>query len=188
MEKISEFEEKVLSEKQIFSGKVIDVVKQEVKLPNGKIAAREIVRHNGAVGIVVILNDKIGLVRQWRSPMQQETLEIPAGKINSDEKLSELNEVAARELREETGIIAKSMEKISEFFGSPGYSNEKLYLFNAIEPKKEYSDLLLDDDEFLNVEWKSLVEVKQDIIQGTICDAKTLLAINYWELKLLKGE
>lgn len=188
MKKISDFEEKIITENDIFNGKVITVSIQEVKLPNGKTSTREIVKHHGAVGIIVVINDKIGLVRQWRAPMHQETLEIPAGKIESGEMLSNLKEVASRELREETGLVAEKLEKISEFFGSPGYSNEKLYLFNAVNPKQEFSQLKLDDDEFLNVEWKNLAETKKCIEQGIICDAKTLLAVNFWELSILKGE
>lgn len=180
MDKQSKFKEEILSEENIFEGHVVNLFVQEVKLPNGETSSREIIKHNGAVGIILVKNKKIALVRQWRSPMQKETLEIPAGKIDLGE--SDIKKVAERELREETGYIADDLIKVSEFFGSPGYSNELLYLFLAKNPSLEFNDLKLDDDEFLNVEWKTMSEVKKEIDNKVICDAKTLLAINYWQM------
>ncbi|MGR3741958.1 NUDIX hydrolase [Companilactobacillus sp. DQM5] len=181
MQKKSKFEEKIISEKQIFKGHVVDLFVQDVELPDGQRAKREIIKHNGAVGIILVENDKIALVRQWRAPMQQETLEIPAGKINIGEK--DIKEVARRELREETGYVAENLVKVSQFFGSPGYSNEMLYMYFAVNPKKEFDTLKLDEDEFLNVEWVTIEEAKKEIESSLICDAKTLLALNYVEMK-----
>ncbi|MDO1605278.1 NUDIX hydrolase [Lactobacillus sp. YT155] len=183
MQNKSKFFEKILSEKEIFKGQVVDLSVQTVELPDGQTSTREVIKHNGGVGIILFADNKIALVRQWRAPMELETLEIPAGKINFGE--TDLKSVAKRELREETGYVAKDFEKVSQFYGSPGFSNEILYLYNAIEPEKAFDELKLDEDEFLNVEWFTIEETQAQIDQGVICDAKTMLAIDY--IKLHKG-
>lgn len=178
MKKQSKFFEEVTAEKNIFKGQVIDLTVQDVKLPDGSTSTREVIKHNGAVAIVLIRDEKIALVRQWRAPLAQETLEIPAGKIDIGE--TDTIKVAKRELREETGFESESFELISKFYGSPGYSDEILYMYLAINAKQKFTDIDLDSDEFLNVEWLSLKQVQAQIDDGIICDAKTLLAINYW--------
>ncbi|GKQ42839.1 ADP-ribose pyrophosphatase [Companilactobacillus sp. RD055328] len=180
MSKQSKFEEKVISEKNIFKGNVVDLSVQDVKLPDGSTSTREVIKHNGGVGIILIQDDKIALVRQWRAPMAKETLEIPAGKIDIGE--TDFKKVAKRELREETGFQADDLVLVDKFYCSVGYSNEMFYTFFAVNPKREFDDLKLDSDEFLNVEWFTLEEINKQIEQEFICDAKTLLAINYWQM------
>lgn len=173
--------EKVIQTLSIFKGKVIELQVQTVALPNGKQAKREIIRHHGAVGVIAIYQDKLVLVRQWRAPLNQVTLEIPAGKIELDE--TDVQTVAVRELNEETGLKATSLEQVASFYTSPGFADEKMTLFFAdkLQPLSEKRPL--DDDEFLNVVYLTAEQVQQAITSGQICDAKTLLAIQYWQLK-----
>ncbi|WP_129044832.1 NUDIX hydrolase [Companilactobacillus metriopterae] len=183
----SKFYEQVIETKDVFGGKVIGVQVEQVILPNGVPAIREVVRHNGAVAVLPFIDDKVMFVRQYRTPLEQETLEIPAGKINPDEG-SDLLEVIKREMNEELGYTTEDIEKIISFFPSPGYSDEKLTVFKATNLEKlEFKDSL-DDDEFLDVEALTLEEAKQQIELGYICDAKTIFAVNYWELMELNGE
>lgn len=175
--------EKVRTEKSIFKGHIIDLAVQEVELPNGETATREIVYHNGAVGIVPITADqRILLVRQWRAPMQRETLEIPAGKIDLGE--SDLASVALRELNEETGLTSDQLQEIAAFFTSPGFSNERMTLFYATDLKPVAHKRPLDADEFLNVEQLTLTQAQHAIDTGLICDAKTIMALYYWQLQM----
>ncbi|ANJ69185.1 NUDIX hydrolase [Latilactobacillus curvatus] len=177
-----DYTEKVLSEETLFKGQIIDLAVQQVALPNGQTASREIVYHHGAVGIIPITADNsILLVRQWRAPMQRETLEIPAGKIDPGEK--NLDQVALRELNEETGLTTQKLVHVTDFFSSPGFSNElmTLYYTDTLTPVTHKRSL--DDDEFLNVEKLTLEEAQAAVADGLICDAKTIMALYYWQLQ-----
>lgn len=178
----SRYYEEVVAKKRMFGGKIFDVDVEQVVLPNGIPDIREVVLHHGAVAIIPFTNDnKMIFVRQWRTPLDQETLEIPAGKIDPDEG-DDLKEVAIREMDEELGLTTDKLEKVTEFFASPGYSNEKLTVFKATDLKKVEFKRPLDPDEFLNVETLTLDEAKEQIRTGAICDSKTIYAITYWEL------
>ncbi len=178
----SRYYEAVIAKKQMFGGKIFDVEVEQVVLPNGIPDIREVVHHHGAVAIIPFTDDgKVVFVRQWRTPLDQETLEIPAGKIDPDEG-SDLKEVALREMDEELGLSTDNLEEVTSFFASPGYSDEKLTMFKATNLKKIEFKRPLDPDEFLNVEELTLAEAKEHIQKGDICDAKTIFAITYWEL------
>lgn len=178
--------EEEISRKRIFSGKLIDLDVETISLPNGKIALREIVNHLDASATIAINNqNKMLLVRQWREAIKQETLEIPAGLID-DTDASPLDAMK-RELNEEGGYRAEYWEKISEFYSSCGFCNEKLYLFYCDTLTKVENKRPLDDDEFLTQVWYSLDELKQLLAQGKIVDSKTVMAINLWENMVLTG-
>lgn len=168
---MSKFVEKTISQETIFEGKIISVHKDTVLLPNGKTATREVVRHPGAVAIVAMLEGKILLVSQYRYVIGKETLEIPAGKIDSGE---EPLVCAQRELREETGYKGE-LEYLGVFNTSPGFADEAIYLYFA--KNLIWSPLDADEDEFLGVSeipWNEAVDmVKNKQIQ----DAKTALGI-----------
>ncbi|KRM96526.1 ADP-ribose pyrophosphatase [Liquorilactobacillus aquaticus DSM 21051] len=179
------FEEKALETKHVFKGKVIDLDVETVILPDGKKATREIVHHHGAVGIVCITeNEKIILVKQWRQPLRKATLEIPAGKIDPEEK-GPLN-TAARELNEEVRLSAQSFEYITSFYTSPGFADEKMFLYRAHGLNSVEKNLPRDAGEFLNIFELSMEQVEEEIKKGTICDSKTLMAIWYWKMNRIK--
>ncbi|NVY95690.1 NUDIX hydrolase [Lactobacillus sp. DCY120] len=180
-----ELKEKLIQNQRIFTGRIINLDLETVQLPNQHSAQREVIHHHGAVGILAIRKQKILLVQQWRQPLRQVTWEIPAGKIEIQE--TDLSQVAARELNEETGYQAAQLIKIGGFYSSPGFADEYLTLFWAKGLAPVIQKRPLDADEFVNVRWLSLSDVEEQIQQGTICDAKTLLAVAHWRQQLAGG-
>ena len=175
------FEEKTISTKNIFKGRIINVNVDTVELPNGKTAERELVFHNGGVGILAFDEDnKVLLVKQYRKPYNEMLLEIPAGKLEIGE---DPLEAGIRELREETGYIAKKMELLFTLYPTPGYCSEKLYIYFASEIEKATQEL--DEDEFLEVYRYSLDELFEMLERNEINDAKTVAAI--LKAKLIKS-
>lgn len=174
------FEEKVLGNQLIFSGHLIDVEVQTVLTPAGNQATREVVHHAPAVAILAITdNGKILLEKQWRAPIKEVTLEIPAGKVDDRDK-GDLLAAAKRELNEETGLEARTFEKINATASSVGFSDEIITLFIAkgLTPVKHA--LPKDRDEELSLEAVSLKEAVEMINSGQIIDMKTAMAIYYW--------
>lgn len=145
----------------------------EVKLENGKIAEREVITHQGGVGIIpVTASGKVILVRQYRKPLEEDTLEIPAGKKDIGEApLS----CAVRELKEETGITAGKISFLADMYPSPGYTNEVVHIYKAEE--LTYGDMCADEDEFVEVCRYTLEEAVELIRDGRIKDAKTIIAV-----------
>ncbi|WP_232696227.1 NUDIX domain-containing protein [Brevibacillus daliensis] len=176
--------EKTIKTKQIFEGKVISLQVDDVELPNGNLAKREIVKHQGAVAVLPISNDnKMIAVRQFRKPLERSIIEIPAGKL---EKGEEPLECAKRELAEETGYTAKNITHISSFYTSPGFADELLHLYVAKDLTA--GELNLDEDEFVEVLHLTLEEAKELHATGEIRDAKTVLALFAWENDMLKEQ
>ncbi len=177
------FNEETLERKEIYNGAIIDVCVDSVELPNGKTAKRELVFHNGAVGILAITPmNRIVLVRQYRKAIEKSILEIPAGKIEKNE--TDPLETAKRELEEETYYQCDRMEQVADFVTSPGFCNERMVLFQAHGLKRVANPLPRDEDEFLDIVELSLEEAKEHIRLGDICDAKTLYAILLWKFQM----
>lgn len=166
--------EKKIHSDLIFDGKVIKVYKDQVETANGTPAIREVVRHRGGVGILAMQNHKILLVKQFRYPNEIYTLEIPAGKIEIDE---DPEICAMRELEEETGYSAKVIHPISKFLPTPGYSDEWLYIYEAKDIFKVDNPLPSDEDEDLSIVELEITEAYRKVIDGTIIDGKTVIAI-----------
>lgn len=165
----------VKSEK-IFEGKIVNLRVDTVELNNQKYAKREIVEHKNAACILAVNeNSKILLVRQYRKAIEEFIYELPAGILNIAE---EPQEGALRELEEETGYFAGKIELIYEFYTSPGFSNEKVYLFEA-------KDLVFKSTNFDEDECIETIEVtKEEAIKmletGRITDSKTLIGLMHW--------
>ncbi|WP_214740979.1 MULTISPECIES: NUDIX hydrolase [unclassified Exiguobacterium] len=175
-------EEKTIEREVIYQGKIFDVEKHVVSLPNGNTSVRELVYHNGAVAVLVIdESDKIVMVEQYRKAFESMSLEIPAGKL---EKGEEPVSSAERELAEETGYTAESLEKIFSFYGAPGFCSERVDVFVA--RGLSAGEMNLDEDEFLNVKRYSFDEAVDLLNRGVITDAKTIMAIQWWQLSRLK--
>ena len=170
------------SGKYHFNGKIINLRVDDIILPNGKESKREVVEHNGGSCLLVEKNDKILFVKQFRYPVGKPLLEIPAGKIDKGE---DPLTTAIRELEEECGLIPLKIEKLFEFYPSPGYANEKLYIYQVKEFKRAKKSP--DEDEFLEVKWIKTEKVRELIQKGKIEDAKTLIALlNYFLIKAEK--
>ena len=181
------FEEKTIKRETLFTGKIIEVALDEVALPMGGTAKRELVFHPGGVGIVAITpSEKMLFVRQFRKPLERVILEIPAGKIDPGEG-SHPEVTGARELEEETGYRPQKMTKLASMYLSPGFANEMLHLYLAEDLEKVENPRAMDEDEVLEVYELTLDEALERMKTGEICDAKTIYAIQYWQLALAKG-
>ncbi|MBP5789053.1 MAG: NUDIX hydrolase [Neisseriaceae bacterium] len=173
--------EKQISSQQIFDGKVVRLFFDEVALPNGKTATREVVRHNGAVAVLAVTpDDKIVLVKQFRYPCNRVLLEIPAGKLDIAGENPE--QCAVRELAEETPYTCETVDLIYQFYTSAGFSDEKLYLYQAHGLQRN-STLKPDEDEYLELVELNKTQANEALQNGEITDVKTIIAVQYWLLK-----
>lgn len=161
-----------LDSKKVFSGRVFDVTVDTVR-EGDKTYVREIVHHPGSAVILPAFDDgTIALVRQYRHPAVRYLLELPAGMLNDKERPEE---GAARELEEELGVVAGRMEKLCEFFVSPGFCEEKMWLYLATDLTETAQRL--EDDELLEVVRLPLDRALQMITDGEIEDAKTIIGL-----------
>lgn len=175
------FEEKTLSKENVFNGKLVKVDVEQVETPKGLKAQREIIHHAPAVAILALTDDhKMILEKQWRSPIHATTLEIPAGKVDSRDSSDALH-AAKRELNEETRFEAGTIKKVSSFYTSIGVLDEYMTLYLATDLKPVDKRLPQDRDEQLVLETVTLDEALKMIDEGKIEDAKTIMAIYYWQ-------
>ncbi len=178
---LSRLEEKTIQTKEIYSGKVVSLHLQEVELPNGKMAKREIIKHPGAVAIIAITDEnKIVMVEQFRKALERIIVEIPAGKL---EKGEEPADCARRELEEETGYECRNLELLVSFYTSPGFADEIVHVYIAKGLVKKENAAALDEDEFVNLEELTLDEAIEYIKEQKIYDAKTVFAVQYLQLQ-----
>ncbi|MBT4318883.1 MAG: NUDIX hydrolase [Candidatus Marinimicrobia bacterium] len=170
---MSDLKEDKISSTQIFSGKLIDLYLDNVRLPNGKQSTREWLDHPGAVCLVPILNNgDILLIRQFRYGPREEFIEIPAGKLDKNE---EPLKCGLRELEEETGYKSNKLTFLTNIHPAIGFSNEKMWMYLAEE--LELSEKKLDDDEFLELLPTPLNVALEWVFSGKITDVKTIIGI-----------
>ena len=167
-----QFKEKTVKSEVIYKGRIITVKKDDIILPNGNPAVREVVHHSGGSAILCELDGKILMVKQFRYPYAEEIWEIPAGKLNEGES-PELT--AIRELEEEGGVRAKRVEKLFDIYPTPAYNDEIIRIYQAFDLEK--AEKHLDEDEFLTSEWIEKDRLKDMIYNGEIKDAKTIIAL-----------
>jgi ADP-ribose pyrophosphatase len=175
--------EETLSQTRVYEGKILNVRFDKVRLPNGKIADREIVEHRGGVCALAVKDGCILFVSQFRVPLHEVILELPAGKIEPHE---EPDATIIRELKEEIGATVKSLEKAGFCYPSPGYSEEKLYLYFTDD--FELSQNSLDEDEFLDVVSVPIDHAYEMVDRGEITDAKSLILLLKYREKLIKNK
>lgn len=164
--------EKTVKQNVVFEGKIIRVRCDDAELPDGKPCKREVVDHAGGASVLYVREGKVLLVRQFRYPYMEETLEIPAGKLNPGEDPAQ---TAARELAEETGWQPASVEHMFTIYPTPGYSAEKIYIYRAHGVRE--GQVHLDEDEFVTAAFYPIDEVLSMIEKGEIKDAKTIIAV-----------
>ena len=168
--------EKTLTSDVVYDGKIITVFKVEVELSTGKTSFREVVEHSGGVVIFALCKkdgvEKVLMVKQFRYPLKHALLELPAGKL---EKGEDPFEAAKRELKEETGYVAEKWQDLGYVFTSPGYSDEKLYLYKAED--LEFVGECPDEGEILIEYEYTIDEIKKMIKNNEITDAKTICAV-----------
>jgi ADP-ribose pyrophosphatase len=164
--------ETLVSRREVFAGRLLHVYHDEVRLPDGRPASREVVRHRGAVGIVPVAPDgRVVLVRQWRHAMERALWEIPAGTRDEGE---EPPVTARRELSEETGYTAAAWRSLGEACVAPGYSSEVLWFFLA-EGLTE-GEASADPDENLDVRLFEPAEIVR-LLSAGLTDMKTLAGL-----------
>ncbi|MDA0906647.1 MAG: NUDIX hydrolase [Bacteroidetes bacterium] len=176
-----ELEEKVLRQEEIYKGKLLHVVKETAHMPNGTESTREWIVHPGACAIIAVHPDGlIEMVRQYRIPLRQTFLEVPAGKIDAGE---DPQVTAKRELKEETGYTAASWGYCGSFHPGIGYSDEVIHVYCAWELTRHQQSL--DGDEFLLHAKAPFHEAVQAVREGHLTDAKTMstltLAWQWWQ-------
>src|SRR5690625_3220019 len=174
------FRSKTIKTKEIFDGRIISVQVDDVKLPDGNIGKREIVKHPGAVAIIAITDDdKIIFVHQYRKTLEKSILEIPAGRLEEGEKPER---TAVRELEEETGYTTDKLTYVTSFYTSPGFANEIIHIYMTTSLKKLTEVVSGDEDEFIEIKKLTLDEAVQYVRENKIQDAKTSYAVLYLQL------
>ncbi|PTQ86297.1 ADP-ribose pyrophosphatase [Trichococcus patagoniensis] len=180
-----EFEEKTVKSEKIFDGVLLHLVREEVLLPNGKTSVREMIRHPGAVAMIPFTSDgKMVMVRQFRKPLDRTVVEIPAGKLETSDAEPLL--AAIRELEEETDYRAENWSELTVFYPTPAYLDERITIYLAEGLTKVENSLPMDEDEFIEILELTYDEAKALQESGEICDSKTIYAMLYWEMRLLR--
>ena len=165
--------EKQIASKQIFDGKVVKLFVDDIELPNGKGAFREVVKHPGAVCVIPITDDgEVIMVKQFRYPFSSVLLEIPAGKLEPNE---DPLDAVKRELEEESGVVAENIEFIGMTYTTVAFTDEKIYTYMATG--LTFKESHPDEDEFLEVVKLPLDTLVNMVMSGEIKDSKTQVAI-----------
>lgn len=169
--------EKSLRRRRVHRGLAVDFWSDTIRLPSGKTAVREYLGHPGAVAVVAVAggpkdNPDLLLVRQYRYPVKEVTLEIPAGKINPGETPLRC---VHRELEEETGFRARRLRRRLSFWPTPAFANEVIHIYEAqgLIPGR----FAPDDDEFIEPVRVSLHRALRLIQTGRIKDSKTIIGL-----------
>lgn len=166
-------EEKTISSDRIYTGKTLSLKVDTVEVEKQGYQKREIVEHVGAVGIVAITEEKeVILIKQFRKAIEKIMWEIPAGKL---EKGENPKDCALRELKEETGYSAGNLKLIHKIYTSPGFCNQKVYIFLATDLTQGECDF--DPGENIETYKLSLEKVNEMIQKNEIEDAKTIVGI-----------
>ncbi len=174
--------EKTLSSKPVFRGRLLDVRRDEVELPDGATTVREYIRHPGAAVMVPLLeNGNLVFLRQYRYAVGAVMVELPAGKLDPGE---DPLDTARRELAEETGYTSRDLVRLGLIHPCIGYSDEQIvvYLATGLRP----AEARTEHDEFVEPFELSLEEALAWIEQGRITDVKTIIAL-YWTERYLAG-
>lgn len=165
--------EKPVKQEYKFKGKIVNLRVDDALLPNGNIAKREIVEHNGGVMVAPLDNeDNLYFVKQFRYPYMEIVTELPAGKL---EKGEDPFEAGKRELKEETGAVANKYVSLGQLYPTPGYCGEIIHMYLATE--LSFGEQNPDDDEFLEVYKIPLAKAVEMVLSGELKDSKTQTAI-----------
>lgn len=165
----------VLKSIPIYKGKIVDLRRNLVKLPNDKLAFREIVNHQKGVCVIPLLNNEILFIKQYRSGCDRILLELPAGLVDENEKSID---AAIRELAEETGYSSAKITYLGEYYSSPGFTNEAVSIYLCEDLFKK--ELPKDEDEFLELVSYSVNDAIKLLNSNMILDMKTALALSLY--------
>jgi ADP-ribose pyrophosphatase len=171
-----------LDSRPIHDGKVVHLAMDTVRFPDGSTGELELIRHSGAAAVVPVLGDPDGpdpeivLLRQFRYAAGGEIYEIPAGR--PDRPGEPWEDVARRELEEETGYVAGRLRRLNTIYTTPGFTDERIHIFLATDLTRGTTDL--DPDEFVEVVRLSRSDVMAAIDDGRIIDAKSVSGLLYY--------
>jgi ADP-ribose pyrophosphatase len=162
-----------MTNRRVYRGKFLEMVTEDVTLPNGRTMTLDMIEHPGAAAVVPFLSDdEVLLIRQYRHAAGGEIYEVPAGKLDPGES----PEVCAvRELEEETGYRAERVEALGSILTTPGFTDERIHLFAAfgLEPTQQR----LEDDELIELAPMPLTEALEMVWSDQLPDAKSALAL-----------
>ena len=167
-----DLEEKTVAKNYIYRGKIVDLRCDDAVLPDGRPCKREVIEHSGGAAVLCVREASVALVRQFRYAYGEAIYEIPAGKLNAGE---DPMLAAGRELEEETGLRAERLVHRFTLYPTPGYTNEKIYIYEA--ENVSAGSQHLDEGEFLNVEYLPVETALGMIADGRLKDAKTIVAL-----------
>ncbi len=182
IEKSEYFNFEKVSEKELLQGKIFTMEEHKYIAPDKKEHTYDIIKHNGAVAIVPMINGKIVLTKQYRPAVGDVVYEIPAGKLEKDEVPLEC---AKRELLEETGLLARNIKKLTSFYSAIGFCTEIIHLYYVDDVLNALQQL--DEDEFIELYKFSVDELIEMIEKGEIIDAKTILAVYMIKNMMVEG-
>ena len=168
-----EFKEEMVSQETVYEGVIVNVRRDKARLMDGRITNREVVEHPGGVAVFAMDDQgRVALVRQYRYPMGEETLELPAGKLEPGE---DPRDSGLRELAEETGLVPGTFEDMGCLYSSPGILAERIYLYFAKDLTQGPTHP--DDGEFVETVWLPYQDLVDKTRRGEIKDGKTLVGI-----------
>ena len=168
-----EFKEEMVSQETVYEGVIVNVRRDKARLMDGRITNREVVEHPGGVAVFAMDDQgRVALVRQYRYPMGEETLELPAGKLEPGE---DPRDSGLRELAEETGLVPGTFEDMGCLYSSPGILAERIYLYFAKDLTQGPTHP--DDGEFVETVWLPYQDLVDKARRGEIKDGQTLAGI-----------
>lgn len=169
--------EKTVNKNYVYRGKILSVRCDDALRPDGRPCKRELVEHPGGACVLYAEEGKLLFVRQYRYAYGEVVLEIPAGKLNPGEDPAA---AAARELEEETGVTAEGLRLLFTLYPSPGYTDEKIYIYRATGGRRAAAHP--DEGEFVRTEWIPEERVREMLASGELRDAKTIAAVQAYFL------
>ena len=172
--------EVTITSEQIYKGRVVSLKRDLVKCPTGEESIREIITHRGGVGILIKVDDKFVIEKQFRYALGKEIYELPAGKLEADE---EPLEAAKRETLEETGYRPLEMIHLGDMSPTCGYSTEIIHFYYC--PKSVKEERHLDSDEVIDLMYLRLEEIENMIKEDKIIDSKILAVLSLYKNKIL---
>lgn len=182
LERIDVMPKKINSE-MIYRGKFFHLTKDKIEVQHDQVTTQEMIHHPGGCAILVQKDHEVLLISQYRYAVDEILYEIPAGKI---EKNEHPHETAMRELEEESGYNCLDLQLIMTMYPTPGFCNEKIYIYEANGLFLPQQRRAMDEDECIETHWISLDQTYEWIKEGKIKDAKTIIALQYAFVKRLK--
>ena len=176
------YTEKTIHQERLYQGRILNLRRDDILLPDGRPSKREVVEHSGGVSVLAVEEGKVLLVRQYRYPYGEELWEIPAGKREPGE---DPEGCGRRELEEETGRTADRFTLLATLYPTPAYCTEVIYVYLAQGLHKTRQKL--DPGEFLSVEELPFEEALGMVLEGKIPDAKTQIALLKYDLLRRRG-